>query len=110
MCYTILRAEAGVDESDHHALVIAGGNRKGTRYFNTGCACFPWFLSFGNRTQGCCCCSKSYVQFTPFYLLLFIIVGPITKLFAWGRGRVEDTCYEIQRAEAVWTSLTITHK
>ena len=23
----------------------------GTRYFNTGCACFPWFLSFGNRTQ-----------------------------------------------------------
>ena len=24
---------------------------QGTRYFNTGCACFPWFLSFGNRTQ-----------------------------------------------------------
>jgi hypothetical protein len=21
------------------------------RYFITGCACFPWFLSFGNRTQ-----------------------------------------------------------
>ncbi len=23
----------------------------GTRYFNTGCAWFPWFLSCGNRTQ-----------------------------------------------------------
>jgi|LauGreDrversion4_2_1035121.scaffolds.fasta_scaffold1861412_2 hypothetical protein len=41
------------------------------------------------------------VQFTPFYPLLFITVGPISKLFAWGRGRVEDTCYEIQRAEAL---------
>jgi hypothetical protein len=27
------------------------GTRRGTRYFNTGCAGFSWFLSFGNRTR-----------------------------------------------------------
>ena len=27
------------------------GTRRGTRYFNTGCACLPRCLSFGNRTQ-----------------------------------------------------------
>jgi hypothetical protein len=30
----------------------------------------------------------------------FITAGPITKLFAWGGGRVEDMCYERRRAEA----------
>jgi hypothetical protein len=30
----------------------------------------------------------------------FITSGPITKLFAWGGRRVEDMCYERQRAEA----------
>jgi len=29
----------------------------------------------------------------------FITAGPITKLFAWGRRRVEDMCYERRRAE-----------
>jgi hypothetical protein len=29
-----------------------GVTRRGTRYYlNIGCACFPWFLSFGNRAQ-----------------------------------------------------------
>ena len=36
------------------------GTRRGTWYFNTGCACFPCVF------------------------MLFITVGPITKLFAWG--------------------------
>jgi hypothetical protein len=31
---------------------------------------------------------------------VFITAGPITKLCAWGRRRVEDMCYEIRRAEA----------
>ena len=35
MCCERRRAETGTREE---------------RYFNTGCACFPWFLSFGNRT------------------------------------------------------------
>ncbi len=30
---------------------------------------------------------------------VFITAGPITKLCAWGRRRVEDMCYEIRRAE-----------
>ena len=30
----------------------------------------------------------------------FITAGPITKLFAWGRRRVEDMCYERRRAVA----------
>ena len=34
------------------------------------------------------------------YLLLFITTVPIEKLFAGGRGIVEDMCYEIRRAEA----------
>ena len=29
-------------------------------------------------------------------MCVFITVVPITKLFAWGRGIVEDMCYEIQ--------------
>jgi hypothetical protein len=33
-------------------------------------------------------------------MLLFIAAGPIAKVFAWGRGIVEDMCYEIRRAEA----------
>ena len=32
-------------------------------------------------------------------LCVFIIAVPITKLLAWGRGRVGDKCYEIRRAE-----------
>ena len=39
----------------------------------------------------------------------FITAGPFTKLFAWGRERVEDMCYERRRAEACMTSLPITH-
>ena len=31
---------------------------------------------------------------------MFITAGPITKLFAGGRRRVEDMCYERRRAEA----------
>ena len=31
---------------------------------------------------------------------VFITAGPITKLFAGGRRRVEDMCYERRRAEA----------
>ena len=27
------------------------GTSRGTRYLHTACACFPWFLSFGSRTQ-----------------------------------------------------------
>ena len=33
------------------SLPITHWDPSGTRYFNTGCACFPWFLSFGNQTQ-----------------------------------------------------------
>jgi hypothetical protein len=33
-------------------------------------------------------------------MCVFITAGPITKLCAWGRRRVEDMCYEIRRAEA----------
>ena len=29
---------------------------------------------------------------------VFITAGPLTKLCAWGRRRVEDMCYEIRRA------------
>ena len=32
--------------------------------------------------------------------MCFITAGPITKLFAWGGGGVEDMCYERRRAEA----------
>jgi hypothetical protein len=39
MCYERRRAEACV------------GTREEPGTLNTGCACFPWFLSFGNRTQ-----------------------------------------------------------
>jgi len=36
----------------YKAVRVGGGwDPWGIRYFNTGCACFPWFLSFGNRTQ-----------------------------------------------------------
>jgi len=28
-----------------------GWDPRGIRYFNTGCACFPWFMAFGNRTE-----------------------------------------------------------
>jgi hypothetical protein len=31
---------------------------------------------------------------------VFITAVPLIKLFAWGRGRVEDMCYERRRAEA----------
>ena len=31
---------------------------------------------------------------------VFITAVPITKLFAWGEGIVEDMCYERRRAEA----------
>jgi hypothetical protein len=31
---------------------------------------------------------------------VFITAVPVTKLFAWGRGIVEDMCYERRRAEA----------
>ena len=33
-------------------------------------------------------------------MCVFITAGPITKLFAWGRRRVEDMCYDRRRAEA----------
>jgi hypothetical protein len=33
-------------------------------------------------------------------ICVFITAVPITKLFAWGRGIVEDMCYERRRAEA----------
>ena len=32
--------------------------------------------------------------------LLFVYAVPITKLFAWGRGTVEDMCDERRRAKA----------
>ena len=32
---------------------------------------------------------------------VFITAVPITKLFAWGDGIVEDMCYERRRAEAL---------
>ena len=32
---------------------------------------------------------------------VFITAVPITKLFAWGEGIVEDMCYERRRAEAL---------
>ena len=44
---------------------------RGTRYCNTGCACFPWFLSIRNST-----------------LLLFITAVSITNLCVW---REEDS-------------------
>ena len=31
---------------------------------------------------------------------VFITAIPLIKLFAWGRGRVEDMCHERRRAEA----------
>ena len=31
---------------------------------------------------------------------VFITAVPIIKLFAWGKGIVEDMCYERRRAEA----------
>ena len=33
-------------------------------------------------------------------MCVFITAVPITKLFAWGDGIVEDMCYERRRAEA----------
>ena len=39
-------------------------------------------------------------HFYWYVVLLFITAGPTTKLVAWGRGIVEDMCYEIRRAEA----------
>jgi hypothetical protein len=30
----------------------------------------------------------------------FITAVPFTKMFAWGRGIVEEMCYERRRAEA----------
>ena len=38
--------------------------------------------------------------FTPRWMCVFITAGPITKMFAWGRRRVEVMCYERRRAEA----------
>jgi len=38
-----------------------------------------------------------------FLCVCFITAGPITKLFAWGGGRVEDMWYERRRAEACVT-------
>jgi hypothetical protein len=41
-----------------------------------------------------CVCALSSLR-----CVCFITAGPITKLFAWGRRRVEDMCYERRRAE-----------
>jgi hypothetical protein len=40
------------------SLPITHWDPCGTLYFNTGCACFPWFLSFGKsnpKLQGGWC-------------------------------------------------------
>ena len=44
--------------------------------------------------------SAFWLQETIQGVCVFITAGPITKLFAWGRRRVEDKCYERRQAEA----------
>jgi hypothetical protein len=45
--------------------------------------------SFVRLLSSLCVCARA-----------FITAVPITKLFAWGEGIVEDMCYERRRAEA----------
>jgi hypothetical protein len=84
MCYAIRRADAGVDESDYHALVNAG------------------MLSLERaRVRG-----KFSFDVCVYYCSTYcclLLAGPITNLFAWGRRILEDVvdvCYEMRRAKA----------
>jgi len=75
-----------VDKSAHHALMNSGE-----------CIFLNLALSL---------ISLSFFEVRLFSLVcvcvcVFITAVPITKLFAWGDGIVEDMCYERRRAEAL---------